>query len=150
MKNKLKHLAEQHHCLDKKLTLGEEKLLLNSKYKNLVRRNTTFNSLFERCVNEQTESFTAPKRKRIFSGGNKKAIQALVDDVEETFGIGIENMSLTKFEDINFKEVQTHIMDYLNEHEEELRGGTFDEIQSVVLKSKNIYDLLRSIYFYGS
>lgn len=150
MKNKLKYLAEQHYCFNKKLKPEEEKLLKNSKYKSLIHSNTTFDSLFERCISEQIETFTKTKRKGIFNGGNKEAVRALVDDIEETFGIGIENMSLTKFEDVDFKKVQTYIKNYLDKHKEEIGGRTFAELQEIATNSTDIYELLRGLYLCGS
>lgn len=144
---KLKELAEQHFFLGKKLTPEETFLLENSKYKNLVKKDTKFTKMLEQYnYGEQEEPFKprTVKRKRMFTPGvDKKAINDLVDDIEDKYSLGIENPSPAKYQAVNVDDVKQFIQQYTDKNI--LDSATAREIIDV-LDSDSVYTILHKLY----
>lgn len=143
----LKRLAEQHFFLGKKLTPEETFLLENSKYKNIVKRDTKFSKMLEQYnYGEQEEPFKprTVKRKRMYTPGiDKKAINDLVDDIEDKYNLGIDNPSPAKYQTVNLDEVKQFIQQYADKNI--LDSSTAREIADVV-DSDSVYTILHKLY----
>jgi len=143
----LKRLAEQHFFLGKKLTPEETFLLENSKYKSIVKKERKFNKMLEQYnYGEQEEPFRprTVKRRRMYTPGiDKRAINDLVDDIEDKYNLGIENPSPSKYEAANVNEVKQFIQQYADKNV--LDGTTSREIKDV-LDSDSVYTILHKLY----
>ena len=118
----LKRLAEAYECGAKSLNKVEFILLKNSKYKNLLKEED-FKPRFEKLLEsaETGESVEKlPAIKKQFFGHSRRLnittarhlVQDLIDDLEEHFGVGVENQDLNKHNKLNLTQVKDFIKYY--------------------------------------
>lgn len=141
---KLKRLAEQHYYTGEELSLEEKKLLENSKYKNIIETQTKFDKLTESYLDKKPLNSNRGIKRMRATGIDRKAIERLVDFVEEEFNLGIENDSLTKFSDIKLEEVKKYVRQYIDKNI--FDDTTTDEINDILSSSDSIYTLLHKLY----
>jgi hypothetical protein len=146
----LKHLAEQHFFLGKRLTLEEAVLLKNSKYKNVVKAKDKFTSLYE----EATEDTLPPPRKRdrsyrhhFCTNVNKRDIADLVDEIEIEFNLDIDNISPDKYKQVNLDNMKQFISSYAGKNI--MDDNTQCVIDEITRPESTIVDILHTLYTYS-
>jgi hypothetical protein len=146
-KKQLKRLAEKHFYLGKKLTPEESFILENSKYKNIVKKETKFSKMLEQySYGEQEQPFKVKytKRRRMaIPGIDKSVVRDLVDDIEDRFNLGIENSSPGKYNNVDVNEVKQFIQQYADKNL--FDGNMLREVQDV-MNSETVYDVLHKLY----
>lgn len=148
-KKQLKKLAEDHYYTGKKLTPEEVFLLEQSKYKGIVKKESNFKKIFEYFATpykEEENSYTAPLRKwkrMRMPSLNRRGVGSLIDEIEEKYGLGIENFSLTKYDTVNLEELKSFIKEYLDKNV--LDTTTEKEINDA-LDSDTVYMLLYKLH----
>jgi hypothetical protein len=147
----LKRLAEAYIELGIFLTESEFYALKNSKYKNLLKEEeykSTFEKITESWSNEEEEDDYVHKRNyplghshRFNVNVYRELVQDLIDEIDEHFGIGIENEDPDKKENVQLHELKEFIKYYILKH-----GGkhtqTFDKIKQAANSSKSVTGLL--------
>lgn len=119
-KYKIKRLAEQYLYFDKKLTPEERYILENSKYKSILKRESTFDKRLERyTLNEQEETpvQTVKKRRRMTMPNiSRGIISRLIDDVEDQFNLDILSQNANRYSAVNIEELKQYIKDYADKN----------------------------------
>jgi len=148
--DKIKILAEKHFFQGKKLTAKEKFILENSKYRDLVDhtkvKDLEFNKILEE-VGIETETEFKPKTYKRFRMGcpgvDKRAIMELVNDIERSFNLGIDNGNPMKYDSVNLQSLKQYIQDFSNKNV--FDSGTKCEIDQV-LKCDDVYDVMLRLY----
>jgi len=147
----LKHLAESYAAGGKTLTKSQFEALKNSKYKNLLKEDT-FKSKFSNLLESAFKSEPIKKGSMIkpYALGHSRHLNIntarhlvtdLIDDLEEEFGIGIENESLSKHDKIDLHAVKDFIKYYCVKRHQE-HENTFERIAEVAKRAKSLKSLL--------
>jgi hypothetical protein len=147
----LKRIAEAYVVENKTLSKSEFELLKNSKYKNLLKEETfktRFSNLFESAVQgKEIEKKQTPVRKlfghSIYFNLNtsRHTISDLIDEIEEHFGIGIENEKLGKYDDVDLDDLKDFIKLYLVKAKKE-HTETFRRIHNANVRARSVRSLL--------
>jgi len=147
----LKRLAEAYECGAKSLNKVEFILLKNSKYKNLLKEED-FKPRFEKLL-ESAETGESVERlpaiKKYFFGHSRRLnistarhiVQDLIDDLEEHFGVGVENQDLAKYDKLSITEVKDFIKYYCMKNRKAHRC-TFDRILKAAINSNSLTSLM--------
>ena len=147
----LKRLAEAYECGAKSLNKVEFILLKNSKYKNLLREED-FKPRFEKLLESVETGETVerlPAIKKHFFGHSRRLnintarhiVQDLIDDLEEHFGVGLENQDLSKYDKLSITEVKDFIKYYCMKKRKAHRC-TFDRILKAAINANSLTSLM--------
>lgn len=147
----LKHLAEAYVAGGKSLTESEFAALKNSKYKNLLKEDTyksKFTNLFENALGGK--SIEKGSRIKPYALGHSRHLNIntarhlvtdLIDDLEEKFGIGIENESLSKHDKISLTDVKDFVKYYcVKKHQD--HENTFKRIAEAIQRARSVKSFL--------
>jgi hypothetical protein len=147
----LKRLAEAYIELGISLTESEFYALKNSKYKNLLREEeykSSFEKITESWSDENEEDGYVHKRNYPLGHSHRfnvniyrELVQDLIDEIDEHFGIGIENEDPDKKENVQLHELKEFIKYYILKHESK-HMQTFDKIRQAMNSSKSVTDLI--------
>jgi len=147
----LKHLAEAHVAGGKSLTPSEFAALKNSKYKNLLKEDTyksKFTNLLENALaskpikkGSMIKPYALGHSRHLNINTARHLVTDLIDELEEKFGIGIENENLSKHDEISLTEVKDFIKYYcVKKHRE--HENTFNRIVEASHRAKSVGSLL--------
>lgn len=127
----LKRLAEKYYHGGYKLNSTERELLENSKYKKLLgveREYSEFNKILENFAGnvavDTSNMISEPvqKRTKYYMFQTKLGeIKDLLDEIEDAFFLGLENMGLDRFKNIDVNQLRTFIGNYVSKN---IKDGT--------------------------
>ena len=123
---KIKRLAEKYYFGRYKLTTKQRTILENSKYKHLLGTERDY-SEFNKILENFADSVTVPtqdltqepvknNKKYYMFHSNLADIKDLIDEVEDAFFIGLDNMGLDRFKKIDVNTLKSFISNYANKH----------------------------------
>lgn len=149
----LKRLAEAYVELELPLTESEFYALKNSKYKNLLKEKeykSSFDKIVESWSDDEEDDDGAYVCKRKYPLGHshrynvnthRELVKDLIDEIEEHFGIGIENEDLDKLYKINLHDVKDFVKYYILKNEEK-HALTYNRIKEAVNTARTVDGLL--------
>lgn len=142
----LKHLAEKHFFLGKKLTIQEESALRSSKYADIVKVKSSFESLYEQVIDDAP----APRQRKksykhhFYTGVNKRDLIDLLDDIEMEFDLDINNGSPNKYASIDLQELKQFILRYASKNL--LDDTTQAVVNKITTPEASITDIFHTLY----
>jgi hypothetical protein len=146
----LKHLAEAYVYSRKKLTRLEFEALKNSKYSVILRESeykSPFESIIEHVALPAEEKKSAKKEKffghsrHVNVNTSRHYIGRLIDDLEENFGIGVENQNPYKRRDVDLHELKDFIKYYVIQHGDK-HPETFRRVKEAAADARSSADLI--------
>jgi hypothetical protein len=149
----LKRLAEAYVELEIPLTESEFYALKNSKYKNLLKEESyksSFDKIMESWSSDDGDEDEGYVNKRNYPLGHshrynvntyRELVKDLIDEIEEHFGIGIENEDLDKSDKIHLHELKQFIKYYIIKNEDK-HSTTFERIRDAVNSARSVDGLL--------
>ena len=151
-KRQLKKLAYDYYYNDKRLTVEERNILLNSKYSTILDgKKRAFDAVFENAVPMPGEEVMVQKPKRMVKFIDKPyphvqrlRLVDLIDGIHNRFNLDIDNTSPSKYRDVNLDELKNHICSHC---EHELMDDETRNYINQALVHDNIYNLLHDLYY---
>ena len=154
----IKHLAEKYYYTGKSLSETEFNILKKSKYSNILREKE-YKSSFDRLVennnvaNEDNEKFLRTKKRamghsHMFNIGiNRGVVRDIIDEIEEEFEIGIENIdNFRKYDNISMHDVRRFLKFYILKRHENY-DETYRQVEAAAKASRSIRDLLNNLEY---
>jgi hypothetical protein len=151
----LKHLAEAYVYSHKKLTRLEFEALKNSKYSVVLREKeykSSFDTIREHVALGEAETKKAPKKEKFFGHSrhvnvntSRHYIKELIDDLEEHFGIGVENQNPYKSRDVDIHELKDLIKYYVIQHGDK-HSETFRRVKEAANDARSSADLIMHLH----
>lgn len=140
---RLKRLAEENVLCGKELTAAEYKELKESKYADLISKpKSGFDKLFEQVVAGKPPEAKLTKNS-LYSHVNKSSVRDLVDDIEDTFDLGIQGQ-FGKYSKVDLEDLKSFILDYVEENMFNRETATF--VNTTVAESETVQQLLYKLY----
>jgi hypothetical protein len=140
---KIKRLAEKYYFGRYKITPKQREILENSKYSHLLgveRDYSEFNKILENFTEKAAiqspdlaqEPVKSNKKYYMFHS-NLAYIKDLLDEVEDAFFIGLDNMGLDRYKNIDINQLKTFIANYAKKHISD--KTVLEEIKRILGKS---------------
>ena len=137
---KIKRLAEKYYYGNHKLTSKQRTILENSKYSKLLGTKREYHEFdkilenFEASSNIESGALSeqpVPKKAKFYMFQTKLAeLKDLIDEVEDTFFLGLENFGLDRYKRIDVNQLRSFIANYAKQHIDD--GGLLAELKRVI------------------
>jgi hypothetical protein len=146
----LKILAEEHIVFEKYITKSQFNAIKNSKYGKYLKEDiykTKFDSLLENVAlnksnkKETYEDIEYPSYELFNLNTDRRLISYILHNVEDHFDIGILNDSLSKYKNVNLKDIKKFIEDFLTANND-LHENTINRIKEALTYNKSVKSLM--------
>jgi len=154
--DKLKQLAEAFTYRGIKLSKSQINELKNSKYSHLVehilpnQKVDGFSQLVEETlpVNQEEDPDLDIRFKRVkspfYPGVNHEVIQDLIDEIEEKFDLGVDNIGGINLDNVSLEDVKFFVQKYADRNIFDL--PTEREVKKILEASDDLASLLTRLY----